>query len=124
MEQPGVQAYLRLAEAQCAVGRTEEGRGTLAQIERTRNRMSVPQQNLVNAMIAYRRGVCSHGEFDRAQTTRDRVRTGAQATGEFNAFIAGARQMSPVPPEVYNAVQDAERRIEQIRRQVGGRGAG
>lgn len=120
MRQPGPNAYLRLAETQCAVGRTEEGRGTLAQVARARSGMDPVQQSTVSAMIAYQRGVCSHGEFDRAQTTRDRVRTGAQATQELNAFVEGARAMSPVPPEVYNAVQDAERRVAEIRRRAGG----
>ncbi len=122
MERPGPEAVLRLAQAQCAVGRSEEGRGTLAGLGRARSRMQPVQQSYVSAMIAYQRGVCSHGEFDRAQTTRDRVRSGAQATQELNAFVEGARAMSPVPPQVYNAVQDAERRVLEIRRAMGGRG--
>ena len=120
MREPGSSALLRLAEAQCAVGRTEEGRGTLAQLERARSRMDAMQQSFVSAMIAYRRGVCTHGEFERAETTRDRVRAGAQATQELNAFVEGARAMSPVPPEVYDAVTDAEQRVEEIRRTMGG----
>lgn len=119
MQNPGPDAYLRLAEAQCAVGRTEEGRGTLSQVGRARSRMTPVEQSYVSAMIAYSRGVCSHGEFDRAETTRDRVRSGAQAIQELNAFVEGARAMSPVPPAVYNAVQDAERRVADIRRRQG-----
>lgn len=122
MQQPGPNAFLRLAQAQCAVGRTEEGRGTLAQVARARSRMNPVQQSTVSAMIAYQRGVCSNGEFERAQTTRERVRAGAQAIQELNAFIEGARAMSPVPPEVYNAVQDAEQRVAEIRRRAGGGG--
>ena len=116
MEQPGPQAFLRLAQAQCAVGRSEEGRGTLAQVDRAKSRLGAVQQSYVAAMVAYQRGVCSHDDFDRAQTTRDRIRTGAAAIEQLNAFIDGARAMSPVPPEVYNAVQDAERRVAEIRR--------
>ena len=116
MEQPGPQAFLRLAQTQCAVGRSEEGRGTLAQVDRAKSRLGAVQQSYVAAMVAYQRGVCSHDDFDRAQTTRDRVRTGAAAIEQLNAFIDGARAMSPVPPEVYNAVQDAERRVAEIRR--------
>ncbi len=124
MREPGAEAYLRLTEAQCAVGRTEEGLGTLAQLGRMRNRMPPLEQNYVSAMMAYRRGVCSHGEFDRAQTTRDRVRAGAQAIQQLNAFVEGARAMSPVPPAVFNAVGDAERRVEEIQRSMGrGRGS-
>lgn len=123
MREPGAEAYLRLTQAQCAVGRTEEGLGTLAQLGRMRNRMQPLEQNYVSAMMAYRRGVCSHGEFERAQTTRDRVRSGAQAIQQLNAFVEGARAMSPVPPAVFNAVGDAERRVEEIQRSMGrGRG--
>lgn len=120
MQQPGSQAYLRLAQTQCAVGRVEEGRGTLALLDRARNRLGAVEQSTVAAMIAYQRGVCSHGEFDRAQTTRERVRTGAQAIQQLNAFVEGARRMSPVPPEIVTAVEDAEQRVEDIRRRAGG----
>lgn len=122
MEQPGPRAHLRLAQAQCAVGRTEEGRGTLAQVERASNRLDAVQRSTVSAMIAYQRGVCSHGEFERAETTRERVRSGAQAIQELNAFVEGARAMSPVPPEVVEAVYDAEQRVAEIRRGAGGGG--
>jgi len=122
MSSPGPDAFLRLSEAQCAVGRSEEGRGTLAQLARARSRMTPAEQSNVSAMIAYRRGVCTHGEFERAETTRARVRSGAQATQELNAFVEGARGMSPVPQDVYNAVLDAERRVAEIRRLIGGGG--
>ena len=119
MDDPTSDAYLRLAEAQCAVGRSVEGRGTLAQVGRMRARLNPVEQSRVSALMAYQNGVCSYGEFSRAETTRDRVRSGAQATQELNAFIEGARAMSPVPPEVYNAVQDAERKVEEISRAMG-----
>lgn len=120
LDSPPPNTFLRLAEAQCAVGRTEEGRGTLAQLSRARNRMTPTMQNLVTAMIEYRRGVCTHGEFERAETTRERVRTGSTAMQELQGFIQGAEQMSPRPAEVDRAVEDAQRRVEQIRRSVGG----
>ena len=82
--------------------------------------MTPQEQSNVSAMIAYQRGICTQSEFERAQTTRERVRYGAQATQELNAFIEGARAMSPVPPEVYNAVQDAERRVADIQRRIAG----
>jgi hypothetical protein len=124
MDSPTPEAYLRLAQAQCAVGRTVEGRGTLAQVGRMRNRLGPVQQSTVSALMAYQNGVCSHGEFERAETTRERVRSGARAMQELNAFIEGARAMSPVPPVVYNAVQDAERRVEEIQRAMGRGGDG
>ena len=119
MDEPSADAYLRLTQAQCAVGRTEEGLGTLAQVGRARNRMEPAEQSRVGAMIEYQRGVCSNHEFSRAQTARDRVSSGARATRELNAFIEGARTMSPVPPEVFHAVADAERRVETIKRAMG-----
>ena len=120
MEAPGAEAYLGLAQAQCAVGRVEEGRGTLAQVDRMKNRLGASEQSRLAALVAYQRGVCSHGEFERARTTRERVRAGADAIERLNAFIEGARAMSPVPQEVFEAVQDAERRVEEIRRRAGG----
>jgi hypothetical protein len=120
MREPTADAYLRLAQSQCAVGRSEEGVGTLAQVGRMRNRLLPEEQSRVSALMSYHRGVCGHLDFERAEATRDRVRAGAQATQELNAFIEGARAMSPVPPEVYAAVQDAERRVAEIRRAMGG----
>ncbi len=122
MPSPSPDALLHLAGAQCAVGRTEEGRGTLAQLSRARSRMQPAEQSYVSAMIAYRRGVCTQGEFERSETTRDRVRSGALAIQQLNGFAEGARAMSPVAPEVYAAVQDAERRVTAIRRAMRGGG--
>jgi len=117
---PDFQTSLRLAGAQCAVGRTEEGRGTLAEVGRSMNRMTESRQLLVGALIEYERGLCSHGEFDRAETTRERVRTGAAAIQELQAFIDFGRQIVPIPDQVQPAIADAERRIVLIRRQISG----
>lgn len=117
---PGFQTFLRLAAAQCAVGRTEEGRGTLAQLERTLNRRSPSDQLLVGALVDYERGLCSHGEFDRAETTRERVRTGSAAIQELQSFIDFGERIEPVPPVVQTAIEDARGRIELIRRRMAG----
>ena len=117
---PGFQTYLRLAAAQCAVGRTEEGRGTLAQLERSLNRRSQSEQLLVGALVDYERGLCSHGEFDRAETTRERVRTGSAAIQELQSFIDFGERIEPVPPVVRMAIEDARSRIELIRRRMTG----
>ncbi len=118
MRDPGPDAFLRLGQAQCAVGRTEEGRGTLASVERMRSRLPPLEQNRVSALVAYRRGVCSQGEFERAETTRSRVQAGSRALQELNAFAEGARAMSPIPAEVMTAIADAERRVEAIQRSI------
>jgi hypothetical protein len=115
---PGFQTFLRLAAAQCAVGRTEEGRGTLASLERGLNRRSENDQLLVGALIQYERGICSHGEFDRAQTTRERVRTGSQAITELQGFVEFGERIEPLPQVVQTAVVDARNRIETIRRNM------
>jgi hypothetical protein len=117
---PGFQTFLRLSAAQCAVGRTEEGRGTLAQLERGLSRRSQNEQLLVGALIEYERGLCSHGEFDRAETTRERVRTGSAAIQELQAFIDFGERIEPVPSVVQAAIEDARGRIELIRRRMAG----
>lgn len=117
---PGFQTFLRLASAQCAVGRADEGRGTLAQLERTLNRRSRNEQLLVGALIQYERGMCSAGEFDRAETTRERVRTGSAAIQDLQGFIDFGERIEPVPDAVASAVEDARDRIETIRRRMTG----
>jgi len=117
---PGFQTFLRLAAAQCAVGRTEEGRGTLAQLQRGLNRSTPNEQLLVGALIEYERGLCSHGEFDRAETTRERVRTGSAAIQELQAFIEFGERIEPVPALVQTAIEDARNRIDLIRRRMAG----
>jgi hypothetical protein len=117
---PGFQTFLRLAAAQCAVGRTDEGRGTLAQLERGLSRRSQNEQLLVGALIQYERGICSQGEFDRAETTRERVRTGSAAIQELQGFIDFGERIEPVPDPVGTAIVDARDRIETIRRRMTG----
>lgn len=117
---PGFQTFLRLAAAQCAVGRTDEGRGTLAQLERSLNRRSQNDQLLVGALIQYERGMCSASEFDRAETTRERVRTGSAAIQDLQGFIDFGERIEPVPDAVASAIEDARDRIEVIRRRMAG----
>jgi hypothetical protein len=117
---PGFQTFLRLSAAQCAVGRTEEGRGTLAQLERSLSRRTQNEQLLVGALLNYERGICTQGEFDRAQTTRERVRTGSAAITELQSFIDFGERIEPVPPLVRGAIDDARTRIEDIRRRMVG----
>lgn len=118
MQDPGAEAYLMLTQAQCAVGRNEEGLGTLSLLGRLRNQMPPLEQNRVSAMIAYRRGTCYHAAFERAETTRERVSTGSDAIEQLNAFSQGAREMSPVPPDVARAVEHAERLVGEIQRSI------
>ena len=117
---PGFQTFLRLAAAQCAVGRVDEGRGTLAGLERTLSRRTQNEQLLVGALLNYERGLCTQGEFDRAQTTRERVRTGSAAITELQSFIDFGERIEPIPDPVRTAIDDARTRIEDIRRRMVG----
>jgi hypothetical protein len=74
----------------------------------------------VGALINYERGVCSQSEFDRAQTTRERVRTGSVAIQELQAFIDFGERIEPIPDVVRTGIEDARGRIEDIRRRMAG----
>jgi len=116
----GYRASLGLGQTQCMVGRTEEGRGTLAILGREVNRMPPADRPTVAALIEYQRGRCSEGEFDRATETLDRVRTGAAAIRELEAFVEQAGGISSPEPELQAAIDDAGRRIDDIRQKIRG----
>ena len=119
-DDPGFEAYLRLGQAQCAVGRGEEGRGNLAALGREVNRMPPAERPFVSSMIEYHKGLCSEGDFDQVQATLDRVRTGAAAIREYEGFLELARDVSPVSPELQAAIDDATRRIAGVRQRIRG----
>ena len=119
-DDPGFEAYLRLGQAQCAVGRSEEGRGNFAALGREANRMPPAERPFVNSMIEYHKGLCSEGDFDRAEATMDRVRTGAAAIREYEGFLELAANVSPVSSELQAAIDDATRRIAAVRQRIRG----
>jgi len=119
-DDPGYQAYLRQGQVQCAVGRGDEGRGTLAILTREVNRMPAGERPLINAMIEYHKGRCSEADFDRAEAVLDRVRTGAAAMREYNAFLEAAGGVSPVTPELQSAIDDATARVPAIQQRIRG----
>ena len=119
-DDPGFEAYLRLGQAQCAVGRGEEGRGNFAALGREVNRMPPAERPFVNTMIEYHKGLCSEGDFDRAEATMDRVRTGAAAIREYEGFLELAGDISPAPPELQAAIDDATQRIAAVRQRIRG----
>ena len=119
-DDPGYEAYLRQGQVQCAVGRSDEGRGTLAILSREVNRMPAADRPFVTAMIEYYKGLCSEGEFDRAVAVMDRVRTGAAAIREFQGFIEAAGAVSPVPAELQTAIDDAQGRVTSIQQRIRG----
>lgn len=115
---PNAEALLRLGQVQCAVGRIEEGRGTLARVQRVASRIPKAEQPVVKALAEYERARCSQTEFDKARGAVQVVRTGGQAIREFQAFLDQAGALSDPPSRVTDAVADAEKRIEAIRERV------
>lgn len=121
---PDARAHLRLAQAECAVGRITEGKQTLEGIRTMGASIPDRQKPLIRALAEYRTGVCTQGEIEKAPTTIGRVRVGSQAVREFQAFFQTAAGISPSPPELDAAVADAHRRVEQIRQKMRGGGDG
>ena len=110
----GPPAYLLLTQAQCAVGRTDEGRRTLGELATIPGGDRPP----VLALIAYQHAMCSQYEFGQAQSAIEVVRTGGRAIQEFNGFIELGEALSPAPTDVDTALTDARRRVEEIRERM------
>ena len=118
--EPGHHAYLRGAEAQCAVGRADEGRGTLAILSREVNRMPPGDRPMINALKFYYEGMCNEGDFDRTEAVAARVGAGAAAIRAYDEFIAAAVGVSPGTPALQSALDDAEARKTGIRQRIRG----
>jgi len=118
--EPGYQAYLRSAEAQCAVGRADEGRGTLAILSREVNQMPPADRPMISALKLYYEGVCNEGDFDRTEAVAARVSAGAAAIKAYDEFIEAAAGVSPVSQELQSALDDAEARKTGIRQRIRG----
>ena len=120
LDDPGFEAYLRLGQTQCAVGRTDEGRGNFAALARVVNRMPPAERPFATAMTEYYKGRCSEGDFDRAEATLERMSAGAGAIREYEEFIELAANVSPSPAELQAAVDDATQRIAGVRARIRG----
>ena len=118
LDDPGFEAYLCLGQAQCAIGRGEEGRGNFAVLEREVNRMPPAERPFVSSMIEYHKGRCSEGDFDRAEATTDRLRTGAAAILAYEGFLELAGNVSSASPELQAAIDDATQRIAALRQRI------
>ena len=114
LDDPGFEAYL----PQCAIGRGEEGRGNFAVLEREVNRMPPAERPFVSSMIEYHKGRCSEGDFDRAEATTDRLRTGAAAILAYEGFLELAGNVSPASLELQAAIDDATQRIAAMRQRI------
>lgn len=115
---PSAAASLRLAQAQCAVGRVDEGRRTVAALERTAASLDARERPAAMAVAQYVTALCGLGELDRAQTAVERVRVGGRLVQDLQAFIDRAAAVSPRTEELDAAVADAQRRIEAIRERM------
>jgi tetratricopeptide (TPR) repeat protein len=118
--EPGYKAYVHGAQAQCAVGRADEGRGTLAILSREVNRMPPGDRPMINALKLYYEGMCNEGDFDRTEAVTARVSAGASAIRAYDEFIEAAAGVSPVTPELRTALDDAEARKAGIRQRIRG----
>jgi tetratricopeptide (TPR) repeat protein len=120
LDDPGFEAHLRLGQTQCAVGRTDEGRGNFAALARVINRMPPAERPFATAMTEYYKGRCSEGDFDRAEATLERMSAGAGAIREYEKFIELAGNVSPSSAELQAAVDDATQRIAGVRARIRG----
>ena len=124
LESPGHDAYLRLGQVQCAVGRTGDGRESLGTVQDMEATIPDAERPVIVALVGYYGGICSHGEFDRAGSAVDMARTGGRAVREFNAFVAQAEAMRSRPARVDVALTDARRRVQAIQSRMRGGAAG
>jgi len=114
----GYQGYLLLGQAQCAVGRFDDGRASVRQIDRLAPNIPADQWGTARALAAYQRANCSHQEFTRVTAALDILRVGGAAIREFEAFIEEGEALSPLPSQVSEAIQQARTRIEEIRERM------
>jgi hypothetical protein len=112
---PSGAASLRLAQAQCAVSRVDEGRRTIADVERMAPQLDAGERASALAMTQYVSALCGLGDLDRAATAMDRVRVGNRLVQELQAFVERAGTVSPKTDDLTAALADAQRQIEAIR---------
>jgi len=115
---PSGEAALRLAQAQCAVGRVDDGRRTLAGLERAASRLDGQERPSALAVTQYVSALCGLGDLDKAATAIERVRVGNRLVQELQGFVDRASSVSPRTDFLDAAVEEAQRRIEEIRERM------
>ena len=118
MSIPSGAASLRLAQAQCAVGRVDEGRRTIATMERMAARLDAQEAPSALATAEYVSALCGMGDLDRATNAMQRVAAGSRIVRELQAFIERAGTISPRTPYLDAAVADAQSKITQIQERM------
>lgn len=111
-------SHLFLGHAQCAVGRFEEGRASVARIEELAPSIPADEWGMARALATYQRANCTYQEFQRVEEALDILRVGGAAIREFEDFIGQGESLNPVPQEVTAAVEEATTRIEAIRERM------
>lgn len=112
---PSGAANLRLAQAQCAVMRVDEGRRTLSNVERLAPQLDARERASALAMVQYVNALCGLGDLDRAQAALDKVRVGNRIIQELQSFVDRAATVSPPTEDLTAAVTDAQKQIDAIR---------
>lgn len=118
-------AYLRLGQAQCAVGLVDLGRQTLEHLRRLPSLPAGERPELM-ALATYQEAVCAQREFESAEGTLTRLQAGTRAIQEFEAFLAEVEGLRGPSARVDSAVADARTRADEIREELRalGRGGG
>jgi len=119
-DSPGFNAYLTLSQAQCQVGRTDDGRRSLDLLEGMTGSIPSQERPVVMALVAYQRAVCSQGDFERTESALQRVQRGSLTIQALEAFIEQGDALNPQPARLQQALGDARRRIAEIRNRMRG----
>lgn len=120
-DDPGYRAYLLLARARCTVGRVEEGFRTLEAIDRIAPTLPAEERAPAHALAGFQEANCAYQEFARAREPTELLRTGAPAIQAYEAFLRQGESITPTPPDVAEAMEEARTRIEEIRERMRGR---
>ena len=106
-------AYFYLGQVECALGQSARGRRSLAEIERFTPYISDQQRPIVSVLVDYQRALCSYAEFQRAGDL-EREGLADQARSDIQTFLNRAGAMSPIPPVVRGALEDARKRMGEL----------
>lgn len=111
-------AHLLLGQAQCAVGRFDEGRASAARIEQMAPSIPASEWGAARALAAYQRADCTYREFQRVEAALDILTLGGAAVRQYEAFLEIGGGLSPVPPRVSSAMEEARTRIDEVRERM------
>ncbi|MFO8175366.1 MAG: protein phosphatase 2C domain-containing protein [Longimicrobiales bacterium] len=114
----GYQAHLLLGQVQCTVGRFDAGRESVRRIQRMAPEIPAAEWGTARALAAYQRAHCTYQEFQRVDEPLDILRVGSNAIDEYEDFIEEGEALSPVPPAISSALEEARIHIEEIRERM------